>query len=46
MSERHEGTEVTLLFEDIPPGSRPEDHDAGTRSALETLARSVEGRSR
>jgi uncharacterized protein YndB with AHSA1/START domain len=36
------GTEVTILFEDIPPGIRPEDNDAGTRSSLEKLARYVE----
>ena len=36
------GTEVTMLFEDIPPGIRPEDNDAGTRSSLEKLARYVE----
>jgi uncharacterized protein YndB with AHSA1/START domain len=36
------GTEVTILFEGIPPGIRPEDNDAGTRSSLEKLARYVE----
>lgn len=36
------GTEVTLAFENIPPGIRPEDNDAGTRSSLEKLARYVE----
>jgi uncharacterized protein YndB with AHSA1/START domain len=40
--ERGEGTEVTILFENIPPGIRPEDNDAGTRSSLEKLARYVE----
>jgi uncharacterized protein YndB with AHSA1/START domain len=34
-----EGTEVTLLFENIPPGVRPEDNDAGARLSLEQLAR-------
>jgi uncharacterized protein YndB with AHSA1/START domain len=33
------GTEVTILFEHIPSGIRPEDNDAGTRSSLEKLAR-------
>lgn len=37
-----DATEVTILFEDIPPGIRPEDNDAGTRSSLEKLARYVE----
>jgi uncharacterized protein YndB with AHSA1/START domain len=40
--ERDGGTEVTILFENIPPGIRPEDNDAGTRSSLEKPARYVE----
>jgi uncharacterized protein YndB with AHSA1/START domain len=40
--ERGGGTEVTIFFEHIPPGIRPEDNDAGTRSSLEKLARYVE----
>lgn len=40
--DRDEGTEVTILFENIPRGIRPEDNDAGTRSSLEKLARYVE----
>src|SRR5262245_15584377 len=40
--EKDGGTEVTFLFENIPPGIRPEDNDAGTRSTLEKLARFVE----
>lgn len=36
------GTTVSILFEDIPPGIRPEDNEAGTRSTLEKLARYVE----
>jgi uncharacterized protein YndB with AHSA1/START domain len=36
------GTEVTIAFDRIPPGIRPEDNDAGTRSSLEKLARYVE----
>jgi uncharacterized protein YndB with AHSA1/START domain len=43
LEERDGGTEVTILFEDIPPGIRPEDNDAGTRSSLEKLARYIEG---
>ena len=42
--EREGGTEVTILFEDIPPGIRPADNDAGTRSSLEKLARLIESR--
>jgi len=33
---------VTILFENIPPGIRPEDNEAGSRSSLEKLARYVE----
>lgn len=33
------GTRVTLLFENLPPGLRPEDNDAGARLSLENLAR-------
>ena len=39
--DRDGGTEVTILFENIPSGIRPEDNDAGTRSSLEKLARYV-----
>jgi uncharacterized protein YndB with AHSA1/START domain len=42
--DRDGGTEVTILFEHIPPGIRPADNDAGTRSSLEKLARYVERR--
>jgi uncharacterized protein YndB with AHSA1/START domain len=42
LEERAGGTEVTILFEHIPPGIRPEDNDVGTRSSLEKLARYVE----
>jgi uncharacterized protein YndB with AHSA1/START domain len=45
LEERDGGTEVTILFEDIPPGIRPEDNEAGTRSSLEKLARYVEDES-
>lgn len=36
------GTDVTLLFENLPPGVRPEDNDAGARMSLEQLARRFE----
>lgn len=38
----HEATEVTVAFDDIPPGIRPEDNDAGTRSSLDKLSRYLE----
>src|SRR5947208_3292017 len=36
------GTTVSIVFEDIPSGIRPEDNQAGTESTLEKLARYVE----
>jgi len=32
------GTEITMIFENIPPGIRPEDNDEGTRQSLKKLA--------
>jgi len=43
LEERGPDTEVTIAFDNIPPGIRPEDNDAGTRSSLQKLARYVEG---
>jgi len=40
--EKDGGTEVTILFDDIPPGIRLEDNEAGSRSSLEKLALYVE----
>jgi uncharacterized protein YndB with AHSA1/START domain len=36
------GTTVSILFQNIPAGIRPEDNEAGTQSTLEKLARYVE----
>jgi uncharacterized protein YndB with AHSA1/START domain len=36
------GTTVSLVFQGIPSGVRPEDNEAGTRESLEKLARYVE----
>jgi len=36
------GSEITFYFQNIPPGIRPEDNEAGTISSLEKLARYVE----
>ncbi len=36
------GTNVTILFRNIPSGIRPEDNETGTRLTLEKLARYVE----
>lgn len=35
-------TEVSVRCEDVPPGIRPEDHEAGLASTLENLARFTE----
>jgi hypothetical protein len=35
------GATVTISFTHLPSGIRPEDNEAGTRSALEKLARYV-----
>lgn len=43
LEEHGDGTNVTIVFENIPPGIRPEDSDAGTRSSLEKLADYVAG---
>ncbi len=36
------GTEVTLVFRDLPPGLRAEDNEAGSQLSLEQLARRFE----
>jgi len=36
------GTEVTLVFENLPPGVRAEHNEAGSRLSLEQLARRFE----
>src|SRR3954452_10680909 len=36
------GTEVTLVFENLPPGLRAEDNEDGSRLSLEQLARRFE----
>jgi uncharacterized protein YndB with AHSA1/START domain len=37
-----EGSAVTLAFDNLPPGLRPEDNDAGARASLAQLARLAE----
>jgi uncharacterized protein YndB with AHSA1/START domain len=36
------GTEVTLLFTNLPPGLRPQDNEAGAQLSLEQLRRRFE----
>jgi uncharacterized protein YndB with AHSA1/START domain len=42
LEPENEGTLVTIIFRNIPPGIRPEDNEMGTRLTLEKLARYVE----
>ena len=42
--EVSDGTEVTLLCSNLPPGLRTEDNEAGSRLSLEQLARHFENR--
>jgi hypothetical protein len=37
-TDTDEGTEITVLCEDIPAGVRPEDNEVGTEQALQKLA--------
>ncbi len=37
-----DGTNVSIVFKNIPAGVRPEDNELGTQSSLEKLARFVE----
>lgn len=37
-----DGTNVSILFNDIPPGIRPADNEKGTQSSLDKLARYLE----
>jgi uncharacterized protein YndB with AHSA1/START domain len=43
LEERADGTEVTIAYEGIPAGIRPEDNELGTRLSLEKLGRYVCG---
>jgi hypothetical protein len=36
------GTEVAIVWKNLPPGLRAEDHEAGSRLSLEQLARRFE----
>jgi uncharacterized protein YndB with AHSA1/START domain len=38
LTDTGEGTEITVLCEDIPAGIRPEDNEVGTQQALQKLA--------
>ena len=42
LDERDAGTEVTIAYQHLPPGIRPEDNAEGTRQSLAKLARFVQ----
>ena len=42
LADAGSGTAVTMAFENIPPGIRPEDNEEGTRQSLRKLAALVE----
>lgn len=42
LKELRDGTEVTILCENVPTGIRKGDHETGLRSTLENLAKFVE----
>ena len=42
LADAGDGTQVSVLCENIPPGVRPEDNEMGSRSSLQKLAALVE----
>lgn len=42
LADTDEGTQITMIFEGIPPGIRPEDNEIGTTQSLEKLATLLE----
>ena len=44
LTDAGSGTEITMAFENMPSGVRPEDNDEGTRQSLRKLAALVERR--
>lgn len=41
-TDTDEGTEITVLCQDIPPGIRPEDNEMGSKQSLQKLATLIE----
>ncbi|RYU96360.1 SRPBCC family protein [Emticicia agri] len=41
-TKKDKGTEVSIIFKNIPPGIKPEDNEQGTEMTLEKLAKYVE----
>jgi len=44
LGDADDGTEVVLLYENLPPGVSPADNELGSRMSLDKLAKLVEGR--
>jgi len=42
LADVEDGTQVSLLYENVPTGIRPEDNEAGSRLSLAKLAALVE----
>ncbi len=42
LADVDDGTDVSLLYENVPAGIRPEDNEAGSRQSLQKLAALVE----
>jgi uncharacterized protein YndB with AHSA1/START domain len=42
LTDAEDGTEITILCEDLPAGIRPEDNETGTRQSLRKLAALLE----
>jgi hypothetical protein len=43
LSAANDGTDILAIHDDLPPGLRPADNEAGWREALAKLAALVEG---
>src|SRR6266508_1436177 len=44
LADADDGTELILLYENLPPGVSPADNELGSRMSLDKLAKLVEGR--
>lgn len=44
LADADDGTEVVLVYENLPPGVSPADNELGSRMSLDKLAKLVEGR--
>jgi uncharacterized protein YndB with AHSA1/START domain len=44
LADADDGTELVLLYENLPPGVSPADNELGSRMSIDKLAKLVEGR--